>query len=415
MKNDSQTTVIGAGIVGICCALSLRQKGLSVRLIDRAAPGQGASYGNSGVISPWSFIPQAVPGVWKNIPGFLLRPDGPLSVEPSFWPRMIPWGLRFLARTSEQKFRSAVDAMETLTLPAVDLYRQHLEGTGQEDQVADSYYVHAFRKTGRANIDAIDYRIRKEKGADVQLIGAEELRQLEPALSPEFEAAILIKGQARAKSPGKIGETLAKKAVAGGVEIICDDVKSLLRNKDGDWNIVCDNETYSSDKIVVAAGAWSAELLKPLGFDFPLLAERGYHVEFPDPGLALENSVMDVDNKIVASSMEGGLRVAGTSEFAATDAPPDERRYQSLERLTKSMLSDLNPAGTKYWMGHRPSFPDSLPVLGALPNHEGLYGAFGHSHYGLMMAPKSGQLIADIVSGIIPNAEMSPYSAERFH
>jgi len=68
-------TIIGAGIVGICCALSLQERGVQVRLIDRGEPGQETSFGNAGVISPWSIIPQAMPGIWKSIPRMLLSPD----------------------------------------------------------------------------------------------------------------------------------------------------------------------------------------------------------------------------------------------------------------------------------------------------------------------------------------------------
>ncbi len=410
---NEPVTIIGAGIVGICCALSLQKRGVKVRLIDRGAPGQETSFGNAGVISPWSFIPQAMPGIWKSIPKMLLSPSAPLSVRFSFWPKMIPWGMRFLNHSNETTTRTLSDAMEILCQPSVRLYRYHLEGTGYEHLVVDSWYVHAFRKADKANLRDLGFQIRREKGADLELIGPNEIKQVEPALSSDFKAAVLIKGQARARAPGRIAEVLADKACTQGADFIRAEITGVRRHNER-WQLDTSNGTIESSKIVLAAGVWSADLLKPLGLEIPLVAERGYHVEFADPGVFLNNSVMDVDAKIVASSMLGGIRVAGSAEFGAINAPPDPRKERLLADQARAMLPDLNSDDITTWMGRRPSFPDSLPALGQIKKRPGLYAAFGHSHYGLMMAPKTGELIADLIAGITPNVDLSPFEPLRF-
>ncbi|MBO9451182.1 FAD-dependent oxidoreductase [Tropicibacter sp. R16_0] len=409
-----QVTIIGAGIVGICCALSLQERGIPVRLVDRGEPGQETSFGNAGVVSPWSIIPQAVPGIWKKLPQMLLDSKSALSVRASFWPKMIPWGMRFLGKSDEKSVREVSDAMEILCRPSIDLYRRHLHGTGHESLIADSYYIHAFRNPDEANLDALGYQIRREKGGELERVDGSELRRLEPAMSEEFKAAIVIKGQARATSPGRLGAVLAEKARAQGAEFVRAEVRGLSRAEDGTWQISTSQDTLNAHNVVLAAGVWSAELLKPLGLPVPLVAERGYHVEFPNPSAVLNNSVMDVDAKVVASSMQGGLRVAGTAEFASVDAPADPRKEQILTDQAKSLVPDLNTDEAQFWMGRRPSFPDSLPAIGQLPGKDGLYSAFGHSHYGLMMAPKTGELVADLVSGRSPNLNLDPFSLARF-
>ena len=410
---EETVTVIGAGIVGICCALSLQERGARVRLIDRAEPGQETSFGNAGVISPWSVVPQAMPGIWKSIPGMLLNANGPLTVRPSFWPKMIPWGLKFLAKSDEASAREVSDAMEVLCQPSVMLYRRHLEGTGHENLVIDSCYVHAFRNAQSASLRDLGYAIRQEKGADLELIGPQELRQLEPALSPDFKAAIVIKGQARAHAPGRIGKVLAKKVRAQGGEILRAEITGLSKADDG-WTLTTNGGTLTAPQIVLAAGVWSAALLKPLGLKLPLAAERGYHVEFPKALMSLNNSIMDVDAKIVASSMQDGLRIAGSSEFAAIDTAADPRKKTLLTNQARAMLPELDITDMTFWMGQRPSFPDSLPALGPITGQPGLYAAFGHSHYGLMMAPKTGELIADLIAGVAPNTDLSAFDARRF-
>ena len=150
LKTAPEVTIIGAGIVGICSALSLLEKGISVRIIDRNPPGSGASHGNAGIISPWSFIPQSMPGTWKNIPRWVLDPDGPVSFNFSYLFRTLPWAVQFIKNMTEPDVRRISDAMEILTSGSVELYRHHLSGTGHEDLVADSYYVHAYRQPERA-------------------------------------------------------------------------------------------------------------------------------------------------------------------------------------------------------------------------------------------------------------------------
>ena len=417
IDNEDQSTdviIVGAGIVGICCALSIIESGKSVRLIDRADPGQSTSFGNAGIISPWSIVPQSMPGLWKKIPAMLLKEDGPISISPSHLPKLIPWGLRFLKNGTTAKVKASSNAMELLNHSNVELYKKHLAGTGHEALVKDSWYVHAFRNANNAQINDLPYKIRGDKGADIERIEAPELRKLEPALSDKFKAAILIKGQARAISPGKIGKVLCKKAVSLGVLIDRSEVKALTQHSNNEWHVETSSGTQRAPKIVIAAGAWSANLLKSLGLKIPLQAERGYHVEFENAGIEIKHSIMDVDMMAVASSMENSLRVAGTAEFAHIDAPPNEKRVQELRQVALKMFPDLNTENLKSWMGTRPSFPDSLPMLGEFPNHKGLYSAFGHSHYGLMMAPKTGQIISDLINDKTPNIDLTSFGVSRF-
>lgn len=410
---DKDVTVLGAGIVGICSALSLAERGLKVRLIDRDDPGQATSFGNAGVISPWSIIPQSTPGLWKKIPGWLLDPLGPVSVRPGYLPRMATWGLRFLSEGRETRVREISSAMEVLNRDCVSMFRQHLQGTGHEDLVRDSYYVHAYRNPEMANLESLDNCLRRDAGADLALADAADLRDLEPALSHDFKAAVIIKGQARALSPGRIGKVLAEKFLGMGGEISQQTVKEIRPTEQG-WIYVSDQGLFNTPKLVLAAGVWSAELLKPLGIRIPLLSERGYHVSFTNPGITLNNSVLDADMKFVASSMEDGLRVAGTAEFAGLDAPINEKRLKGLIRLAGRMSPELNTKEHTTWSGQRPSLPDSLPCIGEIEGLPNLITAFGHSHYGLMMAPKTGRLVADMVAGAPANIDLTPYSATRF-
>ena len=406
-------TILGAGIVGICTALSLLERGVPVTLIDRGPPGQATSYGNAGVVSPWSFVPQAVPGIWRNIPKLMLGYGRPLSVHPKYALKILPWGVRFLQQSRADRVIAASDAMANLCGPSIDLFRKHLHGTGHEGLLTDSMYLQLFRDGSKLTLDTIDYKIRAEKGAEMEVVGQDELSRLEPAVSSEFKAGLLVKGTARVRAPGRLATVLADKAAGMGARFVKADIKRVEKGETG-WRIRCEDRDHEAERIVMCLGAWSADLLPDTKHKVPLISERGYHAEFSAPGIDLNNSVMDADAKFIASSMEGGLRVAGHAEFAPPDAPPSKRREKMFIRLAKAAFPDLQTENASLWTGCRPSFPDSLPMIDKLEEHPGLFLNFGHSHYGLMMSPASGELTAQLLCGDRPNVSLEGYSAKRF-
>jgi len=409
-----RATIIGAGIVGICTAISLLEKGFDVLLIDRNEPAEGASHGNAGVVSPWTCVPQSMPGVWRSIPKWLFDPEGPIALKWSYLPKFIPWAIKFLEAGKEEGLPAIADAMQALNRPNVDLYRQLLEGTGSEHLIVESMYVHVSRNEDAVDLNSLAWKLREERGVPIEVVGPERLREVEPDLSPAYKTGVLMKGQARAIDPGGVGKALAEKAKRMGADFLKAGVHRIEQSPTGEWNIHTDTGERKAINLIIAAGAWSARLLEPLGYDLPLEAERGYHLIFENPGITVNNSIMDADAKFVASSMAAGVRCAGTAEFAGLDALPDYRRAQVFARLAKHLFPDINTKDTIEWMGSRPSFPDSLPCLGEIPSKKGLFCAFGHSHYGFGMAPNTGRVVASIVTGEPVNIDLTPYQISRF-
>ena len=407
-------TVIGAGIVGICCALELANSGLTVRVIDREGPAEGTSFGNAGVISPWSCVPQSLPGQWKNIPRWILSPKGPVALRWTYLPYLMPWLARFLASAQVSRIDRIADGILSLNRNCPDLYRELLRGTGHENLVRDSCYIHVFRDSRQADSGQVQWALRRERGVPMEFVSGDEAREIEPALSPVYQGAVLIRGQARALNPGRLGQVLADKARDLGVVFTRALVRELMPGNSGSFRIRTEQGIVSSPQAVVAGGAWSARLLAPLGVRVSLEAERGYHVVFANPGVTLNNSVLDGDRKFVASSMEMGLRCAGTAEFAGLDAVPDYRRTKVIARLARDMLPGMNSADISEWMGSRPSTPDSLPCIGPVPGQPGLFAAFGHGHLGLTQAPMTGRLTAAMVCEKSGPIDIAPYRLDRF-
>ena len=415
-KNGStpDVTILGAGIVGITTALSLTERGFKVALIDRNPPAEGASYGNAGSLSPWSCVPQSMPGLWKSIPGWLLDPEGPIALRTGYAIKFLPWAIKFFQSGQEYRLPAIADAMMALTRPTVTLYRHHLKGTGSEELVRDSVYVHVFRNAADADLSKLGWRMRSERQVPLEVVKGDALREIEPALSQQFGAAVLIKQQGRALDPGGIGKVLAEKAQTMGVSFMRCRVERLFPEAGGAWRIKTDAGPVEANQLVIAMGAWSGKLMQDLGIKAPLEAERGYHLVFRDPGVSLNNAIMNVDAKFVISSMSAGVRCAGTAEFAGVDAAPDYRRARVFKKLAKDMFPDLNVDDVQEWMGPRPSTPDSVPYLGEVPGFANLYAAYGHGHTGMTMAPKTGEIIASLIAGETLGVNMTPYRIGRF-
>jgi D-amino-acid dehydrogenase len=407
-------TIVGAGIVGICTALSLLEKGFTVELIDRDLPAEGASYGNAGVVSPWSCVPQSMPGIWKNIPKWTFDPEGPVALRWSYIHKFLPWAIKFLRAGSLDRLQAIGDAMNALNRPNVDLYRHHLNGTGHEKLLSGSMYVHVYKSPIGADLNQLGWRMRSNRDVPLQVINGDELHEIEPDISLDYKSAVLIKDQARALDPGAVGKALFEKAVSMGATYRRASVDQIKPISDGKWVLQTSDGELQAEKLIIAAGAWSAHLLAPLGLNIPLEAERGYHIVLQNPNIVINNSIMDTEGKFVASSMLTGVRCAGTAEFAGLDAAPDYRRAKVFIKLAKKLFPAINAVDAIEWMGTRPSFPDSLPCLGKIPGHANIFSAFGHSHYGFGMAPNTGRVMAQIISGETPNINLSPYQIERF-
>jgi len=165
---------------------------------------------------------------------------------------------------------------------------------------------------------------------------------------------------------------------------------------------------------VIAAGAWSKRLAAELGSNPPLETERGYHVQFPEPGVLPRMPIYSTERAFVAAPLEVGLRIAGTVELGGLDADPNWDRAEVLRGHARRWFPGLQEAGATRWMGFRPSMPDSLPVIGRSPRFSNAIFAFGHGHCGMMMGARTGEIVASLLAERDPGLDMTPYRVTRF-
>jgi glycine/D-amino acid oxidase-like deaminating enzyme len=407
--------VLGAGAVGVSTALYLQRDGHQVMLVDRDEPGMGCSFGNAGLIQCSSVLPVAAPGVLRSVPKMLLDPDQPLVLRWRHLLSLTPYLMGFLREAQASRFAANADALAAIIPQSYEGYRPLIEAAGLQSLVWQRGEMQVFKS--RAVFDGAEHgrRMRMDRGVKVELLGSDDLRDLEPALTHDCRWGVLLPSSYQTADPYRLISGLARHFAAQGGTIVKATVRDVRAESSDRVVIRCDDRDVTADEVVVAFGAFSGPVAAQLGGRTPLNSERGYHAMLPDPGVELHHTIISGDYRFAMSPMEGRVRLAGTAELAKVGAPPKYERARRLIPLGQKLLPGLRADGATYWMGHRPSLPDSLPVIGASPRHPNVHFAFGHGHSGLTLGGITGRLIADLVAGREPPMPMAPYSVERFH
>lgn len=414
---DRPIVVIGAGVVGTATALTLRRQGHATVLLDPDPPGQGASSGNAGCLNPSSILPIAMPGVLRQVPGWLLDADGPLRLRPGHLPRALPWLWRLLRSANRAHAVQVAAALHGLLDGAVARTRALARGTGAEALVEQAGHLVVYPDRGAAQADTLAAELRAAHGISEELWDAGRLRQAEPDLAPHYRAARFFPDNGHLRDPARFVALLAGAFVAGGGGCVRGRAAGFrLREETVEAVYLDDGRQLEVTAVVVCAGAHAATLAARLGERVVLDAERGYHVMLPATGPGPRLPTMEGGFRIVATPMDGGLRVAGTVELAGLDAPPDWRRAELLLTQARRMYPGLPPLlqPDSRWMGLRPSTPDSLPVIGRSLRFANAWHAFGHGHVGLTAAAATAQAVAALVRGEAPAFPLQPFSVGRF-
>ena len=415
MRATRRWVVVGAGVVGVCVASFLVRDGYEVTLLDPNDAGTGASSGNAGGLNPASIVPMATPGIIWSVPRWLADPLGPLTVRWTALPRLAPWIWRFHNSSSLDRVEAAARSLRGLLSPCFDLLLPLADQAQASHLLRRLGGLYVYRSRGALAKSSFAWELRRRNGVELEELDAASIRRIEPALSADYACGIRVQENGHTLDPQGLVQALAGACVRAGVSVIRG--RALGFRMDGNRLVAVrtDEGDIDADGAVIAAGVHSRALARDLGNNLPLESERGYHLMIRDPEVHLHHSVMDGEGKFVATGMAGGLRIAGTVELAGVQAPPDWRRARILAQHAHRMIPDLPPAydpgRMDVWMGHRPSMPDSLPVIDRSVRCPQVIYAFGHGHVGLTAAPMTGRIVADLAAGRPAPIDLSPFRA----
>jgi len=409
-----RVAVVGAGVVGLACAAELQLRGHAVALIDPRPPGEYCSLGNAGCLSRASCVPLGLPGSWRKVPGWLLDPAGPLSIRPRYALRIAPWLWRLHRSTSLAAVRRIADALHPLLTTTIDAWRPLAQRAGVPELIRQDGYAFAYESATAFAGDALGRALREERGVRIDVLQGPAIREFDPALAPSLTHLVLLPEQGHCPNPLRLSRALASMLVAGGASLVARPATGFDVRGGRVARVLTDGDPIEADAVVVAAGAHSAPLAAALGDRVPLETERGYHVMLAAPSVVPRIPVMSGEGKYFATPMEDGLRVAGTVELAGLHAPPDPSRTDVLLAGAKRLLPGLVHGTVERWMGHRPSLPDSKPVIGHARAAVNAIHAFGHGHVGLTAAAPTARIVANLVEGRAPPIDIAPFAAARF-
>jgi D-amino-acid dehydrogenase len=408
-----RVTVIGAGVVGLACASVLRQRSHEVTLIDPVPPGEHCSFGNAGCFSRCSFVPLGMPGLWKKVPGWLLHPAGPLSIPARYALTVAPWIWRLHRSTSIERVNAIADALFPLLDATLDHWRPLAAWAGVPELVRQDGYAWTYESAAAFDGDAFGRELRRTRGVKIEVLTGGAVREYEPALAPSITHLVRFPEQGHCPNPLRLSQALATRLQREGVRFVVDRAQSFEWRDASVVRVVTPRQKLETDAVVLAAGAHSRALAQKLGSAVLLETERGYHVTLARPSVMPRVPIMSAEGKFFATPMEMGLRVAGTVELAGLDAAPNYARVEPLIAGARRLFPALEFETSSRWMGHRPSLPDSLPVIGRAPKVANAFFAFGHGHVGLTAAAPTAALIAALVDGETPSIDITPFAADR--
>ncbi len=431
--DTQKVVVIGAGIVGVNCALALQMQGYQVTLVDKQGIGSGCSKANAGHFATEQVFPLAEPSLLMQLPKMLLDPLGPVALSPKHLITAIPWFVQFFNNMRAKKRAHNSMAIKALNKQAIEYYKPLLQAANAQHLLVSNGSLLVFEKTAHKDVVAMHAHYQ-QAGIVVELLNKEQALALEPNLNDNIQHALFFTEVGHTGNPLAICSVLAEYAKSLGMDYKQLSIDSIEQIESGVViNKMSDNLDF--DHCVVATGAWSKNLLKGLGYHLPIEAERGYSLSLAmteNESALLSRPVASAERKFIITPMDSLLRLSGTVEYAGLDAKANNKRADMLLKNAEFVLDKLpeqvstmdenynnennsNEKKGERWMGCRPSLPDSLPVICQAPRHQNIFFALGHQHLGLTQGAITGKLIGQLVSGQKTEIDVKPFCISRFN
>jgi D-amino-acid dehydrogenase len=406
--SQAPVSVVGAGVVGLSTALALQARGLPVRVIDREGPAAGASAGNAGAFAFTEILPLASPRMIRQAPKWLLDPLGPLTVPPRYAAKIAPWMWRFWKASWPSQVRASTVAQTALMKLSQSALDPHLEMSGLAHMLRHDGQLQVYEREAEFRASLPGWQAREEAGIAFTHLKGDEIAAYQPGLAPGFTHATFTPEWQSISDPRDYVLAMAERFRAGGGEITITRAERLVAGG------VETSDGMIPGCVVLAAGAHSHHLALTAGAKIPLETERGYNTTLPAGAFDLKRQITFGGHGFVISKVGDGLRVGGAVELGGLDLPPNFARADAMLKKAKRFLPGLDTSGGTQWMGFRPSLPDSLPAIGALPNRPDVFCAFGHGHLGLTQSAGTAAIIADLMTGQDPGIDLTPFSPARF-
>ncbi|MDC1086927.1 FAD-binding oxidoreductase [Alphaproteobacteria bacterium] len=409
-----KTLVIGAGIVGICTAIELRNRGYEVLIIDPNEPGSQTSYGNAGVITDTSLMIVNNPQILKSLFSLIFKKQTGFAYSKSFIFLRFIWVLRFLMFSNKAHMEFAARAYKELQTLSLDTHKKLIKLTNSANNVSKPGWLKLFKTNSSFDNYSLELDVLDRNNASYKLFDTDEIKKNFPELKEKFYKGVLFNNSIRIKSPQALSKKYFDYFLKKGGEFnnsTCFDLDYI----DNKWRVYLNNNYLSFDEVVVCTGPWSKEFLSKLKYNIPLAWERGYHHHFSTKKeIDIKPAIHDVEGGFVFSANKKEIRLTSGVELNFQYAKANE--FQVLDAASK--LSNIIPIDKqitkKAWLGSRPTIVDSMPMIGRAPKHKNLWFNFGHNHIGLSTSTGSAIILADMLQKKKKRLNTDPFAPQRF-
>lgn len=417
MAQDADVLVIGGGVVGLCSAHFLAERGRHVTVVERRRVGAGASEGNAGIICPSESIPLSAPGVITKALKWMFDGSSPFYIKPRLDPALIGWLWRFARSCNRSHVSRSVPLLCALHTRSRELYEQFAARPGFDFGYHHKGLLKLAVTTQGLKECVNQVTIHREAGMDAVALDAVQVGDRLGGLTSPAIGGSFLADDAHI-TPLAFVDNLAADLQQRGMAIHGEtEVLGFERSAGRISSVRTTQGTFNVEAVVLAAGSWSPPFARELGLSLPIQPAKGYSVMVPRPKDHPEQPIQLQEAKVIATPMGDRLRIAGTLELAGMNEAINHRRVQAILNATARFLPSLDIGRLpilQVWRGLRPCTPDGLPFLGHLPNLDNAIVAAGHAMIGMSLGPVTGELVGQLLDGQAPQTDIHLLRPNRF-
>ena len=414
---QSDVVIIGGGAIGLSSAYYLNRAGYSVTILDDQTPDQvgSCSWGNAGMVCPSHFVPLAAPGVVKQGLKWLMDPESPFSIELSLSFEMIQWLWQFRKAANPTHVNNSANTLRELGMFSRSLFIE-LDQTLNFGFTQDGILM-LCREEETLSHELSVSKMARDMGMDAIDLDPEGVAKTETGMSTNLAGGVYYPLDCHV-NPVTFLSAMKNHLTEQGVSI---HHGTYVTGIDGEKNRITmvhtENESWTGDYFVLAAGAFSSKLIHSLGLKMPLMAGKGYTVTMDLPTQKPAIPAILVEARIASTPMGTTWRFGGTMTVTQRSKEINQRKLHAMLRAVSNYYPDYEYDWTtslEPWVGLRPLSADGMPYIGPFEKYPNLIAATGHAMVGVSLATGTGHLVTDIVSKRRPAMDLSNLRPDRF-
>jgi len=417
MDSKSNVVVIGGGAIGLCAGYYLSRLGATVTILDKGEMGHGSSLHNAGYVSPSHFVPLAAPGVFSQGLKWMFNPTSPLYIKPRLDLSFLSWAWRFARACDERVVIPAMPLLLDLLLDSSKLFDELARMAGMQFDLTRQGIVMLYAtERGRRGCEH-ENDLAAKYGLEAHLLDQRQLQELDPAIEFRARGGLHVPADAHLV-PAKLVKDLADYLKNSGATLVRDcEVKKIHASDRQIVSVETNRGKFAADEFVLAGGAWSPKLVRPLGLTMHLEAGKGYSITFSNPPVKPTRPYILTERRVAVTPFSDSLRFAGTMELAGINAEINQPRVEAILDAIPSYFKNIDrPSSSsgEVWGGMRPVTPDGLPYVGRFRQYPNLIAATGHAMLGISLATVTGKLVAELVAGQKPSHDLTLLNPNRY-